>query len=103
MVLYQRLAERGSKYQHTRTGCGMILPNRSSTIPIPISQRAVVAADMIPMLAGEAKKRQAHGLTAPGKTLVTTPPQALAGKSRDVAAKAVGVGSTTVERALRPF
>ena len=36
------------------------------------------------------KERQAHGQTAPGKTLVVTLPQASNGKSRDKAGQRVG-------------
>ncbi|MGE5446425.1 MAG: hypothetical protein ACM3SR_17820 [Ignavibacteriales bacterium] len=33
------------------------------------SQLAVVATELLPFYEEEARKRQAHGLTAPGKTL----------------------------------
>ena len=49
------------------------------------SQRAAIALDVLPLLEEEARKRQAHGQTAPGKTL----PQNLAeasGEAREQAA-----------------
>lgn len=47
---------------------------------------------------GEAKKRQSHGQTAPGKTLVETLPQAN-GKSRDKAGERVGVSGRSIDKA----
>ena len=38
-------------------------------------------------MAKEAKERQAHGKTAPGKTLVEKIPQATKGRAREIAAK----------------
>lgn len=40
-------------------------------------QRAALAAEMMPMLKDEARKRQAHGETAPGRTLLEKVPEAL--------------------------
>jgi len=40
-----------------------------------------------------AQQRQAHGRTAPGKTLVEIFPQALKGKTRDKVAEVIGIGS----------
>lgn len=49
-----------------------------------------------------ARERQAHGRTAPGKTLVETFPQASEGKTRDKVAEAVGIGSgRTYDKAAR--
>jgi hypothetical protein len=39
----------------------------------------------------EAKERQAHGETAPGKSLMENLPQAIKGTARDIAGKAFGV------------
>jgi hypothetical protein len=74
------------------------------------SQRATIAAEMIPMLQEEAKKRQA---TSTGGCYGAKPLQAklpegvcsnnfngLRGQARDIAARAVGVGGRTVQKAL---
>jgi ParB-like chromosome segregation protein Spo0J len=66
------------------------------------SQRAMVGARAKPMFEEEARKRQAHGQTAPGKTLVANLPEALdAGTSRDKAAAIVNVSPRTVETAAK--
>lgn len=46
-----------------------------------------------------ARRRQAHGATAPGKTLVEPVPQATPGKSRDHVGAKLGVSGKTAERA----
>ena len=63
-------------------------------------QRATVAVKMLPMLEAEAKERQAHGMTAPGKTLVKKTSQAF-DKSRQQAAAATGTNQVYVSDAKR--
>ena len=63
------------------------------------AQKTIVALELLPELEAEAKKRQAHGETAPGKTL--TPSVGEAYKSRhseavDAAAAIVGVCGSSV-------
>lgn len=55
---------------------------------ITSSQRAAIWQDFLADFEADARKRQAHGQTAPGKTLVETIPQASSGKARDHAAAA---------------
>jgi len=43
-----------------------------------------------PLFAAEARKRQAHGQTAPGKSLTAKLPEASKGEAREKAAKAAG-------------
>lgn len=64
------------------------------------SQRATVAAELVPMLAEEARKRQGHGLTAPGKTLSANLREASDGKAADKAGELMGVSGRSVEDAL---
>lgn len=65
-------------------------------------QRAMVAAKIKPMFEEEAKARQAHGQTAPGRTLVANlPPLPDKGKSRDKAAQSVNVSPRSVESASK--
>jgi len=74
---------------------------------LTVSQRAAIAAEMVPMLREEAKARQrVHGGTAPGKPKTLIPkseevflPNAIKGTSNEIAAKAVGVSPSTVGRA----
>ena len=61
------------------------------------SQRAAVAAETVPLLAEEAKKRQG-GKGRFGSVSIDTEP--LPAKSRAIAAKAVQVGEASVQRAL---
>jgi hypothetical protein len=63
------------------------------------SQKACVGEDSLPHYEAEAKERQAHGMTAPGKTLRATLPEASEGRARDHAAKAVGVSPRYIEEA----
>ena len=65
------------------------------------SQRATVALDLMPILEKEARARQAHGGTAPGKTLKGKIPGALSGQARDQAAKVVHVDPTYVSAAKK--
>ncbi len=65
------------------------------------NQKIALGIELEPHFAAEAKKRQAHGLTAPGKTLVENVPQASKPpemKSRDQAAAAVGVSGKTISK-----
>ncbi|MBU2740701.1 hypothetical protein [Acidithiobacillus albertensis] len=49
-----------------------------------------------------AKGRQAHGLMAPGKTLVENlPPASDAGKSRDAIAEMAGISWRTIDKVRR--
>lgn len=65
------------------------------------SQKAAAAVEMLPMFEAEAKARQAHGQTAPGKTLVEKLPPASEGKARDQVGKIVGVSGKTVSEAKK--
>lgn len=67
---------------------------------LTVSQRAMVGAAMEPFFAQAAKKRQAHGKTAPGRTLRADRPEA-SQRARDDAAKVVGVSPRIVQRAKR--
>jgi hypothetical protein len=67
-------------------------------------QRILVAARATPMLEEEARQRQAHGQTAPGRTLSVKSGEALNGtngKASEHAAKLAGVSASSVERAKR--
>ena len=75
---------------------------------LSISQRAAIAAEMLPMLREEARKRMSQGgkKHAAQEGVATLPPLSgshkdndLHGKSRAIAAKAVGVGGKTVQDA----
>jgi hypothetical protein len=61
-------------------------------------QLAIAAAKLKAHYAGEAKKRHAHGLTSPGKSLPVRVPGAI-GDARDLAGKATGVSGKAVDRA----
>lgn len=61
--------------------------------------RAMAGARLKPMFEELARQRQAHGKTAPGKTLVANLPEA--SRSRDDAARAVNVSPRSVENASR--
>ena len=61
------------------------------------SQAACCALAMLPKLEAEAKVRQAHGKTAPGKTLVEQVPEAF--RARDEAGRAFGVSGRYVSGA----
>lgn len=67
------------------------------------SQRAAVAAELEPYFANGAKRRQAHGQTARGRTLTANRQQATerGPTAADEAAKVVGVGGRSVGRAKR--
>lgn len=64
-------------------------------------QRILVAARATPMLEEEARKRQAHGQTAPGRTLSANLREASNGKASAQAAQLAGVSSRSVEHAKR--
>lgn len=66
-------------------------------------QKAVLALDLLPHFEAEAKKRQAHGQTAPGKTLPERIPEpsVWTGEAREQAADAVGVNPRYVSDAKR--
>jgi hypothetical protein len=71
------------------------------------SQLSTIAAELMPMVQKEAKKRKAHGKTARGRTLPTETSGALEdsgindikGDARAIAGKMVGVGATIVQKA----
>ena len=67
------------------------------------SQRTAVAVEFVAVFAEAAKKRQGHGMTAPGVTLVENLPQALEGERRppatDEAAELFGVSGRSVRDA----
>lgn len=55
-----------------------------------------LAVSLKPMFEKQAKERQAHGQTAPGKTLKADLPEVSKGQARDQAAAAVGVSGRLV-------
>jgi len=74
--------------------------------PLTPSQKAAIAAELLPRFEEEAKQRQAAGQKAGGKARhgqhgATTGTKQEPAKARDVAAKAVGVSHSLVSRAKR--
>lgn len=79
---------------------------------LTISQRAAIAARMVPMLAEEARERQRDAggdkKSADAKSLRATLPEAIStgnlrhinARSRDIAGQSVGVGGRTVDKAV---
>lgn len=70
------------------------------------TQLGFVGAEVEEYYAIEARKRQAHGMTAPGVTLVAHGPQASGddtkeGKARDHAAEAIGTSARGIARAKK--
>jgi len=63
------------------------------------SQRAAIAVDALPLFEAAARKRQAHGQTAPGRTLTTKMSEASQGEAAEHAAKAFGVSKTYIKQA----
>lgn len=63
------------------------------------SQRAALAVDVLPMLEEEARERQAHGQTAPGKTVPEIIPEASKGEARDHAAEMFNTNGRYVQDA----
>jgi N6-adenosine-specific RNA methylase IME4 len=63
------------------------------------SQKAMIATEIRPALEEEARKRQAHGMTAPGKTLVELVPEASDGSSSDKAGEVIGISGQYVSEA----
>ena len=83
-------------------GCGPVAWVVSQNIRrrhLTATQRAALAVDLLPELEAEARRRQAHGQTAPGQTLVEKVPQA--SKARDVAADLVQVNERYVSDAKK--
>lgn len=66
---------------------------------LTISQRAMFAARAMKYLEEEARKRQAHGQTGPGRTLPASLPEAFKGDARDQAAKLANVSGRSVSDA----
>lgn len=65
------------------------------------TQRAMLATTFLPALREEAKARQAHGMTAPGRSAPEGAQRSSPTRASDEAAAIVGVASRTVERAAR--
>lgn len=68
------------------------------------SQRAALAVSVLPILEEEARQRQAHGQTAPGRTLPAIVPEAFgdnSGDSRDAAASMFSTSPRYVSDAKR--
>lgn len=68
------------------------------------TQRAMLATTFLPALKEEARARQAHGQTAPGRHAERSAPngaERLPGRAAEEAAQIVGVAGRTVERAAR--
>ncbi len=71
---------------------------------LTVSQRATIAAKVVPLLAEEARKRQGGSGRFGGSPPIGGEPDSdseVTGRSAEVAAQAVGVGRRTVERALK--
>ncbi|HMK23602.1 MAG TPA: hypothetical protein VK466_14805 [Terriglobales bacterium] len=66
------------------------------------SQRGAIAAEMMPMLQEEAKQRQvAAGMVNLGhQSAPIGADSGLGGRSREIAAKALDIGKTTIDRAV---
>lgn len=65
-------------------------------------QKIALGLEIEPYFAEEARRKKAHGLTAPGRTLVANVPQAFNGrlpKARDQAAQVVGISGKTLSAA----
>lgn len=85
-------------------GCGPVAWVVSQNIRrrhLTATQRSALAVDLLPELEAEAKERQAHGSTAPGKALVEKVPQASQPKARDRAAELVQVNERYVSDAKK--
>jgi hypothetical protein len=65
------------------------------------SQASMCAARARDIYEKQAKERQGHGETAPGKTLPANLPEAIKGDARDMAGKAFGVSGKSVDHAKR--
>lgn len=66
---------------------------------LTIDQKRAVAVDLEVHLADEARARQGHGQTAPGKSLKAEMPSASKGQARDKAAQMFGIGGRGVSDA----
>lgn len=62
------------------------------------SQKALIADGLRGLFEAEARARQGHGMTAPGKTLQENFPEAI-GQARDKAGELLGVSGRTVDNA----
>lgn len=61
-------------------------------------QRAAIAVEALPLFEAEARERQAHGMTAPGRTLPAIAPEAR-GEARQFAADKTGASARYVQEA----
>lgn len=66
---------------------------------LTIDQKRAIAVDLEVHLADEAKTRQGHGQTAPGKSLKAQTPEASKGQARDKAAQMLRIGGRGVSDA----
>ena len=64
-------------------------------------QRAAIYAEMLEHLEADARKRQAHGQTGPGRTLRAELPTAFAGRATEQAAKVAKVSRRTMQDAKK--
>lgn len=69
---------------------------------LSVSQRAALAVEFLPQLEEEARRRQGHGTTAPGRSGSTEPKRSDSGhRAREQAGELVGVSGASVDRAKR--
>ena len=61
----------------------------------------MIATEVLPMLEEEARKRQAHGMTAPGRTLTELIPKAFKGEARNIAGEMLGVTGRYITEAKK--
>ena len=83
-----------------------ILHNQLGRRNLDASQKGMLAArekGLRKQFENEARERQAHGQTAPGKTLVQNPAQAFQPRSREKLAKVYGISHFTVDKAAQVF
>lgn len=65
------------------------------------SEKVAIGRKLEEEVAKQAKERQSHGLTAPGRNASDQLPEALKGTTREIVGKAVGVSGNTYARAKR--
>jgi hypothetical protein len=88
------------KWSGTGSLVGFVVSVNLHRRHLTAGQRAVVGAEMLPLMEAEAKQRQATSTGGSKPQLVELFPQADAGKSRDQAGKAVGVSGKYVVSTL---
>ena len=90
------------RYEEWNAACGLsplewVIAKNLHRRQLSKAQCAALAVELKPRLAKEARERQAHGRTAPGKTLMDSSPEA-SGTARDIAGATFGVSGRSVSR-----